>query len=138
MNTVLAGTGESPFLTANPETRPFWDAAAGGRFVLPRCTACGRRHWYPRPLCPFCLAGEIVFEPASGLGRIHAFSIMRRAREPYAIAYVKLDEGPTMMTNIVDCALADIHIDQRVALVFKPAGDGRNLPMFTPVDDAGG
>ena len=30
---------------------------------------------------------------------------MRRAPVPYAIAYVTLAEGPTMMTNIVDCDL---------------------------------
>ena len=52
---------------------------------------------------------------------------MRRAKEPYAIAYVTLAEGPTMLTNIVDCDLDELRIGQAVAVVFKherrrPAG----------------
>ena len=30
------------------ESQPFWDAAAEGRFLIKRCTACGKAHWYPR------------------------------------------------------------------------------------------
>ena len=50
---------------------------------------------------------------------------------PYAIAYVTLAEGPTMMSNIVDCDLDAIRIGQRVRLVFKPAENGQPVPMFT-------
>ena len=57
---------------------------------------------------------------------------MRRAPVPYAIAYVTLDEGPTMMTNIVDCDLDKIKIGQAVRLVFKPSEGGPPVPMFTP------
>jgi hypothetical protein len=53
---------------------------------------------------------------------------------PYCIAYVSLDEGVTMMTQIVDCDLAALKIGQKVKLVFKPTeGDGPPVPMFTPV-----
>ena len=51
---------------------------------------------------------------------------------PYAIAYVTLAEGPTMMTNIVDCDLDKIRIGQPVRLVFKPTDGGPPVPMFTP------
>ena len=58
---------------------------------------------------------------------------MRRAPVPYAIAYVTLDEGPTMMTNIVDCDLDAIRIGQAVRVVFKPTEDGGPpVPMFSP------
>ena len=54
---------------------------------------------------------------------IYTYSVMRRgAPEPYAIAYVTLAEGPTMMTNIVDCDLDGIRIGQKVKVVFKPIG----------------
>ena len=53
---------------------------------------------------------------------------------PYCIAYVSLDEGVTMMTQIVDCDLEALKIGQKVKLVFKPTeGDGPPVPMFTPV-----
>ena len=57
---------------------------------------------------------------------------MRRVPVPYAIAYVTLEEGVTMMTNIVDCDLGAIRIGQRVKVVFKPTEGGPPVPMFTP------
>ena len=60
------------------------------------------------------------------------FTLMRRAEVPYAIAYVTLEEGVTMMTNIVDCDLDGIRIGQRVRVVFKPTEGGPPVPAFTP------
>jgi uncharacterized OB-fold protein len=57
---------------------------------------------------------------------------MRRVPEPYAIAYVKLDGGPTMLTNIVDCDFDALSVGQKVKLVFKTSQEGSRLPMFTP------
>src|SRR5579862_2892912 len=88
---------------ANPETQAFWDAAAQGKFIVRKCTDCNRAHWYPRAICPFCFGGNAEWLPASGRGSIYSFSVMRRVPEPYASAYVTLDEGTTMLTNIVDC-----------------------------------
>ncbi len=72
-------------------------------------------------------------QQVSGNGTIYTYSVMRRAPIPYAIAYVTLAEGPTMMTNIVDCDLDRIKIGQAVKLVFKPSDGGPPVPMFTPV-----
>ena len=43
-----------PAPEASPETRPFWDAATAGRLLIGTCKACGKPHYYPRALCPFC------------------------------------------------------------------------------------
>jgi uncharacterized OB-fold protein len=116
---------------ANPETKDFWEAAAHGRLLIPKCMSCGRFHWYPRRVCPHCASSTIEMQEAKGGGEIYSFSIMRRAKAPYAIAYVRLTEGPTMMTNIVDCDFDDIDIGMRVKLVFKNSPEGYSLPMFT-------
>jgi uncharacterized protein len=116
----------------NPETKPFWDAAAQGNLLIKKCLACGEFHYYPRAICPFCFSDRTEWHPASGRGTIYSFSIMRRAQVPYAIAYVTLDEGVTMMTNIVDCDLDAIRIGHKVSLVFKPSDGGPPVPMFTP------
>jgi uncharacterized OB-fold protein len=116
----------------NPETQAFWDAAADGRLLLKKCRACGELHWYPRALCPFCF-GETDWVAASGKGAIYSYSVMRRASVPYAIAYVTLDEGVTMMTNIVDCDLDAIRIGQPVRVVFRPSDGGPPVPMFAPL-----
>jgi uncharacterized protein len=116
----------------NLETRPFWDAAAQGKLLYKKCTACGEPHFYPRPFCPFCFSDKVEWQEASGRGTIYTYSVMRRAPVPYAIAYVTLAEGPTMMTNIVDCDLDAIKIGQAVTLVFKPSEGGPLVPMFAP------
>jgi len=117
----------------NPETKVFWDAAAAGRLMIGKCTACGQVHYYPRAICPYCYSDKTELQPASGNGTVYTYSVMRRAPIPYAIAYVTLQEGVSMMTNIVDCDLDKIRIGQAVRLVFKPSESGQPVPMFTPV-----
>ena len=116
----------------NPETKRFWEAAAQGQLLLKKCGDCGEVHYYPRALCPFCGSDRTDWQPASGRGTVYSWSVMRRAETPYAIAYVTLDEGVTMMTNIVDCDLDGIRIGQPVRVVFKPTAGGPPLPAFTP------
>ncbi|WP_249871690.1 Zn-ribbon domain-containing OB-fold protein [Oceanobacillus saliphilus] len=122
----------------HPEHQDYWDAAAEGRLLIKYCKSCEQYHYYPRNICIFCMSDETVWKEATGTGIIYTFSIMRRAKPaPYAIAYVELDEGPKMMTNIVDCDLDSLEIGQKVKLVFKQTGDADNLgpyvPCFTPV-----
>ena len=121
-----------PAPQTNPEIQPFWDAAARGTLMVKRCAACGQAHHYPRALCPFCGSDRTEWQPASGQGTIYSYSVMRRVPVPYAIAYVTLAEGVTMVTNIVDCDLDQIRIGQPVKVVFKPTEGGPPVPMFTP------
>ena len=116
----------------NVETQAYWDAADAGRLLVKKCLSCGEPHFYPRALCPFCF-GETDWQETNGEGEIYSFSVMRRAETPYAIAFVKLDAGPTMMSNIVDCNFDRIAIGQRVKVVFQPSNNGHKVPMFTPV-----
>ena len=120
------------FVAAFPETRAFWAAAAEGRLLLPRCEDCGRTHWYPRAHGPLCGSVRLRWEPASGRGTLHAFSPARRAEPQYTLAYVTLEEGPTLMTNIVGAAPEALHIGQPVVVRFQPAAEGRMMPFFTP------
>jgi hypothetical protein len=122
-----------PAPQVNPEIQPFFDAAAQGRLMIKRCAACGQTHHYPRALCPFCASERTEWVPASGRGTIYSYSVMRRVPVPYAIAYVTLEEGVTMMTNIVDCDLDGLHIGQSVKVTFKPTDGGPPVPMFTVV-----
>jgi hypothetical protein len=115
----------------NPETKPFWDAAAKGQLLMKKCLACGELHYYPRSICPFCHSDRTEWLAASGQGTIYSWSVMRRAPEPFAIAYVTLAEGPRLLTNIVDCRFDDIAIGKPVKLVWKPSEGGPAVPMFT-------
>lgn len=129
----MAGQVSSiPAPSVTPETRPFWDAAAEGRLLIKACTACGQAHHYPRPICPFCGSDRTEWRAASGRGTIYSYSVMRRVPVPYAIAYVTLEDGVTLMTNIVDCDLDAIRIGQAVQVIFRPTEGGPPVPMFAP------
>jgi hypothetical protein len=116
----------------SPETAHFWHSLAEGRFLIRYCAACGEPHWYPRAICPFCFSADTEWREGSGRGTIYSYSIMRRAKTPYAIAFVTLEEGPTLMTNIVDCDLDSIRIGQKVELAIRKREDGLPLHMFKP------
>lgn len=116
------------------ETKPFWDAAREGRFLIKRCEACGEAHWYPRNLCPFCFSEKTVWQESPGEGVIYTFSIMRRSPSgPYAIGYVTLDEGPSVLTNFVDVAPEALTIGMKVKVKFQPTEGGPPAPVFAPL-----
>lgn len=117
--------------TMNPGDDTYFAAAKEGRLLLKRCTSCGKVHHYPREICPFCWSGQVEWVQASGLGTVYTFSVMRRGA-PYCIAYVTLEEGPRMMSNIVDCDYDAVQIGSKVRVVFKPTEGGWAIPMFTP------
>jgi uncharacterized OB-fold protein len=117
-----------------PDSQPFWDASAQGRFSLRHCLSCDRPHWYPRPICPLCGSPDTEWRDASGLGEIYSYSVMDKAAEPYAIAYVRLAEGPIMMTNIVDAPFDALRIGMPVKVALTPSPAGFALPCFTPAE----
>ena len=124
----------------SPEPRV---ALSKPRLALPYCESCRRFHWPARARCPQC-RGETTWRHASGFGRIVSFSIVRRAVNPelaedapYAIAFVDLDAGVRLFTNIVDTPLDRLEIGMRVRCRFEAALDaGLHVPVFAPYTDA--
>ena len=114
------------------ESLPFWQAADEGRLLLKKCQRCARVHHYPRDICPFCLSDDTTWTPSAGTGTVYSFSTMGKGDDAYTLAYVRLDEGVTLMTNLVDCNPAALRIGQAVRVVFKASQGGHAVPMFTP------
>ncbi|WP_332715680.1 Zn-ribbon domain-containing OB-fold protein [Pelagibacterium mangrovi] len=131
----MTGNRIVPGPSPDPETLPFWEAAARDRFVLPKCNQCGRVHWYPRGTCPFCLSSDIEWVASEGLGVIYSCTVFRRADPPYVVAYVELDEGLRLLTNIVADDPEQTAIGQKVKVVFLPASGAspQKVPFFTPI-----
>ncbi|HEX6020162.1 MAG TPA: OB-fold domain-containing protein [Burkholderiaceae bacterium] len=115
-----------------PDNEVFVAAARQGRFVLRWCDDCGKTHWYPRAVCPHCLSTSTQWKPASGRGTVYSYSTMQRAEAPFTLAYVTLDEGPTMLTNLVDPAPGGWRIGQSVQVRFVPSDDGTPVAVFGP------
>lgn len=120
-----------------PEHEHFWQAAEKGTLLLKQCNDCNEVHYYPRAFCPSCYSEQVEWIEASGKGTIYTYSVMR-VGTPYAIAFVELEEGIRIMTNIVDCDLDTLTIGQPVQVTFKQTGSedakGPFVACFTPRD----
>lgn len=123
-------TFPDPTITMESET--YWQACNDGKLLLKRCNECGQSHFYPRAICPHCFSDETEWYEASGKGEIYSFSVTRRADPAYAIAYIRLAEGVTMLSNIIDTDLNELSVAQPVELTFSHSESGQALPVFRP------
>ena len=114
----------------NAETAVYWESAKNGKLLVKTCKACGKLHYYPRTICPHCLSSDTDWVEASGKGTIYTYSVMRRTETPYVIAYVTLEEGVTMLSNIVECDVDGVAVGQTVEVVFRDTEGGHSLPVF--------
>lgn len=133
-----------PLPQPTPETKDFWDGAKAGNLRLQRCTACAKIYFPPRPFCPECASRAVESFTATGKGKLHSYVINHRpapgfeADAPYAIAVVMLDEGVTMMTNMVNVAQTPeaLQLDMPVEVTFEAMTEAISIPKFQPA--AGG
>ena len=129
-----------PLPPINPDTQPFWDGCAQGRLLLQRCGDCGHLQFYPRMLCAACGSRTLDWAEACGRGTVKTFTIIRRAVSaafepdvPYVVALVELEEGPTLMSNIIGCDPASVAIGQPVRVTFETRAESVAVPQFEPV-----
>jgi uncharacterized OB-fold protein len=92
-----------------PVSAPYWDGLKAGRLLFQRCLHCGHRWLPPREACPQCLTGGPAWEESAGRGTVVSWVVYHVAyndafknRIPYDVTLVELDEGPRLLTNIVD------------------------------------
>jgi uncharacterized OB-fold protein len=126
-----------PMPRPSPESLPFWEGAKAKRLMLPRCNSCGQFWFPPSQRCHHCLAADLEWKAAVGTGRIYSFVVYHRVYHsafegevPYVVAIVELDEGPRLLTNIVDTPPEDVRCDARVRAVFEDMGSGVTIPKF--------
>ncbi len=121
-----------------PETAFFWEGTRNGELRLQRCDACAHTYFPPRPFCPACASRSVTAFRASGRAKLYSYVISHRPapgfKPPYSIAVVQLEEGPRMMTNIVECPQTPeaLQLDMDVEPVFEKIDDEITLPLFRP------
>ena len=129
----------APSPAVNPETTEFWTATQQGRLLLKRCRDCAAVIWYPRAICPECASLQTEWFDATGRGRIYSYTVNHRGEgnyqglPPFVLAYVELDEGPRIMTNVVGAEAGELAVGLPVEVVFHATPDGPALPRFQPV-----
>ena len=121
-----------------PDNAPFFEGLEEGRVTLPRCRRCGHVIWYPRHFCPVCGSAEVGWFQASGRGTVYSFTVVRRGQgewataAPYVVAYVELEEGPRLLTNIVGAEPGAVSIGARVVAVIDRIDDAPPVLRFRP------
>jgi uncharacterized OB-fold protein len=119
--------------------REYWTGGLSGELRIMRCQDCGWWLHPPSPVCRKCLSRHLAAEAVSGRGTVEAYTINHQqwsptaTPDPYVIAIVELpeQEGLRQTTNIVNCAVGDVHIGMPVRVVFEPLADVA-IPLFEP------
>lgn len=132
----------APSVSPSPDALPFWEAANQHELLLPFCGACRRYFFYPRMLCPNCGSRDVEWRRATGRGRVYTFCIQYhnpvpglQAAVPFVTAIVQLDEGPRLMTFLIDVdpVPAAVSCELQVEVDFLDLASGQSLPVFRPV-----
>ena len=120
--------------------RPYFEGAKQGELRLQLCGACGHRWFPPSSTCPKCLSPDYRWEAVSGRGRVWSWIVMHQQYFPsfkddlpYNVAFIKLDEGPFMMSTLVGVPKEAIRCDLPVQVTFEDATDEIAIPKFRPV-----
>ena len=113
-------------------TKPWWEATREGKLLVQECRSCGGKQLYPRSICSGCGSPGLSYVSASGRATVYSHTTVRRAphpsfEPPYGVALVRLEEGPVILTNIVD---GEPRCDAAARLVWEDLPDGRKLPVF--------
>jgi uncharacterized OB-fold protein len=133
---------EPPILPdVTPETVRFWSAAADGRLLLNRCNDCELVYYYPRAICPECFSDDIAWVDCEGAGEVYTYSTLELLdgwpdeAMPLIVAFVELDEGPRICSNIVNCEPDEINVGSRVRARFiaPESEEAIGIPVFEPV-----
>jgi len=138
---VDATTGIPPAVTE--ETQPFWDAAAEGRLLVERCTACAAESFPPRGICRSCRSRAVELVEVTGPGTVHSFTVNHQRwlpdlEVPFAIVLVEFAEHPGVRVpgRLRGCAPEDVTIDLAVEVGFEPGPGGFSIPSFVAAGGA--
>lgn len=127
-----------PVPNVNPETAPYWEAASEGRLLIQECQECGFVYAYPRAHCTECFSENVAWIEAAGTGEVYTYTVMHQMSGwpedtlPLVVAYIELDEGPRIMSNVVETDPGDVDVGTRVEVTFMDTDeDDAGIPVFT-------
>ena len=124
------------------ESDVYWQKARKHELWLRRCNACGDAYFYPRDISPCCFSKDTSWIQASGRATLYTYAIVHRAPHPgfggdvpYVPAFVELEEGPRMPTNIVgidEPTPEKLSVGMPLEVTFEDITDTISLPKFRP------
>ena len=126
-----------PVPTIDSNTRSFWEGCKAHELRLPRCKQCKELFFPPQAVCPHCLSSDLDWVTGSGKGKVYSMTVIHqngspgfKDETPYVMAYVELDEGVQMLTNVVGSEPYDVKVDTPVEVSFEDITEEISLPKF--------
>jgi uncharacterized protein len=125
------------------EGASFWEGTRQGEIRFPKCQDCGKFHWYPTVLCPFCHSSNIKWQALTSKAKLFTWTYVNWKlpvvviRGPLIVILVEFDEAPGLYltSNLVDCRLEDVYIGMSLEVVFQKINDKLTIPLFKPMKD---
>jgi uncharacterized OB-fold protein len=124
------------------DTGPFWKATKSRELRFQQCEGCGQVVFYPRAHCTSCAgSGSLRWRASRGEGAIYTWSVVRqsyhpffRTLVPYVVAWIDLDEGPRLLSNVVgiEDPTTDVRVGQRVRVEWE-VHEELAIPLFRPL-----
>jgi uncharacterized OB-fold protein len=95
------------------------------RLVGRECKNCGRRHYPPRPVCPYCGSRELVDVELPRTGTVETYTVIHsvmegfRDRAPHVLALVRPDDGTRVLAPLTDIDPGEARTGMRVEAVLR-------------------
>ncbi|SAI70255.1 Predicted nucleic-acid-binding protein containing a Zn-ribbon [Bordetella ansorpii] len=123
--------------------RPFWEACREGRLIAQKCLQSGEVWFPPAPISPVSRTEQWEWVHLSGMGRVASWVVFHKgyfkgfsAELPYVVAQIDLQEGPSLLSNLIDVEASEITTGMPVEVVFQNAAEGMLIPCFKKRKDA--
>ena len=138
----MAQEYKKPIPHPQGESDVYWEKAKQHELWLRKCNDCGEAYFYPRDISPCCFSKDTSWIQASGKATLYTYAIVHRAPHPgfmddapYVPAFVELEEGPRMPTNIVgvdDPSPENLQVGMALEVTFEDITDTIALPKCRP------
>ena len=129
---------QKPVPTPSPDSQPFYDGAKRGVLMVQRCGQCGVCRFVARTHCAECGSPDFAWVQASGRATLVSWAHVHQkyhpaflAETPYPIATVQLEEGPRMVSDLVQLGGVKLRAGLPLQVVFDDAGEWK-IPKFRP------
>ena len=105
-----------------------------------RCTQCGTWRHVPRDMCAECGSWQWEWAQSSGRGTLFTWTVVTlpmhpafKDEVPYAVCLIDMEEGPRIVSRIVDVAPQDLRMGLPVEVIFDAVTPEVTLPRFRRV-----
>lgn len=102
------------------------------RLVGQKCKNCGKINFPPKAVCMYCcdswdftpveLSGKgsvYTYTIISGMSALPEYARQAKVQQQYIVAIIQLDEGPRIISQLVDISRENIRIGMKVEMVFR-------------------